>query len=259
MDERKLAAALHGLGLGGLRFLSSTGSTNDEALAWAAEGAKDLSLVFADEQTAGRGREGRKWFTPPGSALAFSLILRPTGLERELVGRYSGLGALALVRALEKKPGIRAQIKWPNDVLINEKKAAGILVETVWLGDEVDSVVLGMGVNVAPESVPPPEGLNFPATCVQTEGVIAIPRLVLLKNLLAELISLRASLASDEFLQAWEAALAFRGQTIRVWVGEMEPVSGEIAGLEADGGLRVRLDTGEIRAIRFGEVHLRPL
>jgi BirA family transcriptional regulator, biotin operon repressor / biotin---[acetyl-CoA-carboxylase] ligase len=258
MDEGKLKAVLRELALGSLRFLPSIGSTNDEALAWATAGAKDLSLVVSDEQTAGRGRMGRKWFTPPGSALAFSLIIRPQGQEREAVGRFSGLGALALVGAL-KKHEVTAQIKWPNDVLIGEKKTAGILVETIWMGAEVDSVVLGMGVNVTPESVPPSEGLNFPATCVQSEGPSALPRFDLLKNLLAELISLRASLASDGFLRAWESALAFRGRTVRVWVGEPEPILGQVLGLETDGSLRLRTARGEIRVIRFGEVHLRPL
>ncbi len=78
MDEQELRAKLSNLRLGGLRYFESIGSTNDEALTWAAAQAPDLCLVTAEEQTAGRGRSGRKWFTPPGSALAFSLALRPT-------------------------------------------------------------------------------------------------------------------------------------------------------------------------------------
>ncbi|RPH62086.1 MAG: biotin--[acetyl-CoA-carboxylase] ligase [Chloroflexi bacterium] len=253
-----LTKILSGLPLGGLRFYETVGSTNDEALAWAADGAKDLSLVVADEQTLGRGRLGRKWFTPPGAALAFSLIIRPRGVERENIGLFSGLGALALVDALEKH-GIVAEIKWPNDVLIRRRKSAGILAETVWLGNEVDSVVLGMGVNVTFESVPPLEGLNFPATCIESEGAISLPRFDLLKNLLEELIEWRPRLASGELIQAWESVLAFRGETVRVWEGKTEPITGQVAGLETDGSLRLRLNGGEIRVIRFGEVHLRPL
>jgi len=257
-EEIKLNAALREIALGGWRFFPTIGSTNDEALAWAATGAKDLSLVVADEQTAGRGRLGRKWFTPPGSALAFSLIMRLRGQEREVIGRYSGLAAQALVQVL-KKYGLIAQVKWPNDVLIGEKKTAGILVETVWTGDEVDSLVLGMGVNVTHQAVPPPEGLNFPATCLQSEGAGELPRFNLLKDWLAEIISLRANLASPGFMQTWEAALAFRERTVRVWMGETESLSGQILGLETDGSLRVRTAEGELRVIRFGEVHLRPL
>ncbi|MEI7848593.1 MAG: hypothetical protein WCK35_22515, partial [Chloroflexota bacterium] len=87
-----------------------------------------------------------------------------------------------------------------------------------------------------------------------------LPRFDLLKDLLAELISLRAALASDGFLRAWEAALAFRdARTVRVWVGETESISGQLLGLETDGSLRVGTPTGAIQIIRFGEVHLRPL
>ena len=84
MQEWEITAALADLPLGGLRFFETTGSTNEDALEWAASGARDLSLVVADEQTAGRGRAGRKWHTPRGAALALSLILRPTAIERTL-------------------------------------------------------------------------------------------------------------------------------------------------------------------------------
>jgi BirA family biotin operon repressor/biotin-[acetyl-CoA-carboxylase] ligase len=244
-------------GLSEIRYRPSLGSTNDEALAWASAGARDGSLVIADEQTSGRGRMGRKWFTPPGSALAFSLILRPKGAEREKVGLFSGLGALALVDAL-KAYGIAAQVKWPNDVLIQRKKVAGILVETVWLGTEVDSVVLGMGVNVTPDSVPPPEGLNFPATCIQAEGQTPIPRADLIRTLLEAIRRRRAMLASETFLRDWESALAFRSETVRVWVSEAESVTGQVRGLEADGSLQLGLPDANVKVIRFGEVHLRP-
>jgi len=258
MDEKTFRKTLSGLPITSVRYFSQIGSSNDLALAWAADGAPDLSLIYADEQTTGRGRMGRSWFTPPGSALAFSLILRPEGGERENIGLFSGLGALALVGVLKKR-GITAQIKWPNDVLINRRKVAGILVETVWMGAEADSVVLGMGVNVRPESVPPSEALNFPATCVQSEMPTPVERFDLLRDLLAELIAWRPKLASDEFLRAWEESLAFRGENVRVEMGVAEPIIGQIVGLETDGSLRLSLSGGEIRAVRFGEVHLRPL
>ena len=258
MDENTFRKLLSDLPLKSLRYFEQIGSSNDEALAWAADGAPDLSLVYAEEQTSGRGRMGRAWFTPPGAALAFSLILRPKEIERENIGLFSGLGALALVSAL-RKYGIAAQVKWPNDVLINRRKTAGILVETVWMGAEAESVVLGMGINVAPESVPPPEMLNFPATCILSEAPTPVERFDLLHSLLAELISLRPRLASEAFLRAWDESLAFRGETVQVWAGEAEPILGQVAGLETDGSLRLSLGGGEIRGVRFGEVHLRPL
>lgn len=254
----ELQAALQGLLPGGLRYFPSIGSTNDEALAWAAAGAPDGSLVFADEQTHGRGRMGRRWLTPPGSALAFSLILRPRLAERDQTALFSGLGALALVDALQTF-GLRAQIKWPNDVLLNGKKTAGILVETVWVGMDVESVILGIGVNVHPESVPPPEGLNYPATCIHAEGPNPIPRLTLLTALLQALLRRRETLLEASFRRDWEAALAFRGETVRVWISPEETLLGRILGLEADGSLRLGLPDGREQVIRFGEVHLRPV
>lgn len=255
--ESQLRAAVDGLLPGGLRFFASIGSTNDEALAWASSGAPDFSLIVADEQTSGRGRMGRSWFTPPGAALALSLILHPTPAERERIGLFSGLGALALVDAL-RSFGIAAQVKWPNDVLIRRKKTAGILVETVWLGMDVESVILGIGVNVHPESVPPPEGLTYPATCIHAESPHPIPRITLLQSLLEAIRRRRAALQTESFLRDWESALAFRGESARVWINQEQTLTGTILGLESDGSLRLGLPDGLTNIIRFGEVHLRP-
>jgi BirA family biotin operon repressor/biotin-[acetyl-CoA-carboxylase] ligase len=258
MDQNTLRAALRDLALGGLRFFAAVDSTNDEALAWAASRAADLSLVVADAQTSGRGRLGRTWFTPAGTALAFSLVMRLSAAERGNIGRFSGLGALALVNALDGL-GLKAQVKWPNDVLIARRKLAGILVETVWSGDEIDSLVLGMGVNVFPGSLPPSQDLNFPAVCVQSELATIITRESLLRDILAALQQLRKRLASEEFLQSWQSALAFRGETVQVWQGSELPLRGELLGLNPDGALLIKTSSGETRAVNFGEVHLRPL
>src|SRR5664279_6508775 len=113
-----LQSILTGLPLGGLRYFDSIGSTNDDALAWARAGAPDFSLVVADAQTAGRGRLLRRWITNPGSALAFSLVLRPSTQESECLPRFSPLGAVAVRQALADLFGLPAEIKWPNDVLL---------------------------------------------------------------------------------------------------------------------------------------------
>src|ERR1044071_7260555 len=162
MNQTELKKALAQLPLGDVRYFDSIGSTNNEALAWAASGVRDLSLVIAEEQTAGRGRLDRKWFTPRGTALAFSLILRPTPEEKPYLTRVVGLAALAVADSLRTR-GLVAQIKWPNDVLLNGRKVSGILVESVWSGEEVDCVVTGIGMNVLKDSVPSTELLQFPA------------------------------------------------------------------------------------------------
>ena len=264
MHNIDLETALRDFALGGLRFFEIVGSTNDEALAWAASGARDASLVVADAQSSGRGRDGRKWTSQPGAGLAFSLILRPTQAERELVGRFAGLASLALVDSLARR-GLAAEVKWPNDVLIGRRKSAGVLVEAVWTGAEVESLVIGMGVNVAPGSLPPAAELSFPATCVETELGGPVPRYALLRELLTSLFELRAGLTSDAFLARWEQALAFRGEQVQIWQGRDrqgefsgQAFMAELIGLEHDGSLRVRLGSGETRRVHFGEVRLRP-
>jgi BirA family biotin operon repressor/biotin-[acetyl-CoA-carboxylase] ligase len=206
MDEKQLRKSLSDLPLGGFRFYQQTGSTNDVALAWATEGAADLSLVVADEQTSGRGRLGRRWLTPPGTALALSLILHPNPSERDRFSLFSGLGSLALTQILSER-GLPAQIKWPNDVLISGRKTAGILVEAVWMGDQVESVVIGVGVNVLADSIPSSSEVQFPATSIHSEGLI-IDRIELLHDFLSRLISLRQQLGNEGFIQEWEKALA---------------------------------------------------
>jgi len=259
VDEQSVKQFLSDLGLGEIRYFDRIGSTNDAALAWAAEGAPDLALVIADEQTAGRGRAGRKWYTPTGAALAFSLILLPLPDEGEAIPMFTALGALAVTQMLREKHGLRAEIKWPNDVLLNRRKVCGILAEAVWLGSEVESVVLGIGVNVYTAAVPPPELLVFPTTSLQTEAGQIFERLSLLRDILAVLLAWRSRIGTDEFLKAWEENLAFRGEQIEVWAEGSAPRFGQVEGLDSDGGLRLRSPQGEVFSVHFGEVHLRPV
>ena len=155
MNQSLLETRLADLPLGGIRYFERIGSTNDEAAAWLKQGCPDLALVVADAQSAGRGRAGRKWFTPPGAGLAFSLVLRAGDATRQLLAqgntaRLNGLGALAVCQALQEQHSLPAQIKWPNDVIVNGRKLAGVLAEAHWLGSELSAVVLGIGINLAP-------------------------------------------------------------------------------------------------------------
>jgi BirA family biotin operon repressor/biotin-[acetyl-CoA-carboxylase] ligase len=271
MNHNELKKILSKLPLGDIRYFDSIGSTNNEALAWATSGAKDLSLVIADEQTAGRGRLNRKWFTPKGTALAFSLILRPSAEEKLHLTRIVGLAALALVDSLQKR-GLVAQIKWPNDVLLSGRKVAGILVESVWSGEEIDCVIIGIGTNVLKAAVPSADLLQFPATSLEESLGPAVERPKVLHDILASLLALRLHLVADSFITAWEKALAFRGEQVQVEVrveaseltgepgrsdGET-PISGKLLGLESDGSLRLSAEDGKSMTVRFGDVRLRP-
>jgi BirA family transcriptional regulator, biotin operon repressor / biotin---[acetyl-CoA-carboxylase] ligase len=258
MNKTQLERDLSSLPLSAIRYFDTIGSTNNEALAWASQGASDLSLVLADEQTEGRGRMNRRWFTPPHSALAMSLILRPTTIERAHPARTTGLLALSLAESLLKL-NLIPQIKWPNDVLLRGRKVAGILVETTWTGEELDAIVLGMGVNVLNASVPTADQVLYPATSIETELEYPIDRIELLKDIFVRVLNWRPNLETDAFLKSWEGCLAFRGQQVQVEVGSAKPVIGELLGLDSDGGLRLRDEHGKSIIVQFGEVHLRPV
>ena len=257
MDEHELRKAISNFPLGGLRYFRKTGSTNDVALAWAAEGAPDLAMVYAEEQTSGRGRGVRHWFTPPGTALAFSLVLRPLAGEELSVPLFSGLGAIAVCEVLERH-GLHPEIKWPNDVLINRRKACGVLVEAIWMGDKTDCIILGMGVNVKSGSVPLAAQLNFPATSIEVELNKTVDRLDLLRDIFYSLRYWRGLLTKDVFLVAWEKYLAFRGEQVEILAEGIPMRTGKVEGLEREGSLRLRSNDGHVFRVQFGEVHLRP-
>ncbi len=258
MDEPALRRILSDIPLGGLRFFQQVGSTNDTALAWAAEGAPDLALVCADEQTSGRGRNHRRWFTPPGTALAFTLINRPSTTEEQSIPLFSGLGALAVCEALGLR-GLHPEIKWPNDVLLHRLKVCGILAEAVWLGDKVDAIILGIGVNVTPAAIPPSEQLNFPATSLEAELGKSVDRLPLLRDILQALLYWRSLLSKDVFPTAWEKYLAFKGEQVEIQTEGVAASKGQIEGIERDGSLRLRSLDGKVFTVQFGEVHLHPV
>ena len=258
MNQTEIERELSSLPLSALRYFDTIGSTNDEALAWASQDAPDFSLVIADEQTSGRGRMDRKWFTPPGAALALSLILRPTNVERAHPSRMTGLLALALVESLLQL-GLAPQIKWPNDVLLAGRKVAGILVESSWVGARLDAMILGMGVNVLNAAIPPADQLLFPATSIETELGHTVERSSLLREILTSVHGWRPNLGTDAFLKAWDENLAFHGQQVQVEGRSGDPIIGELLGLEADGSLRLQNELNRSITVRFGEVHLRPL
>ncbi len=260
VSQPALENALAGLRLGRVEYLPQVGSTNDRAAALAAEGAPDFSLVMADEQTAGRGRAGRQWFTPPGSALALSVLIRPTIAEATGdLSRFSALGALAVCQALELSFGLSPEIKWPNDVLLSGRKVCGVLAEAAWNGTALEALVLGVGVNVCPGAVPPPDFLRFPAASL--EEVIGKPvnRLGLLRAVVESLLAWRAVLPSEEFIAAWDQRLAWRGQRVQLIQAGTPPITGRLLGLNASGHLHLQTISGASQYFQAGELSLRPV
>jgi BirA family biotin operon repressor/biotin-[acetyl-CoA-carboxylase] ligase len=212
----------------------STDSTNERARELAAGGAPHGTLVTADHQTAGRGRQGRAWIAAPGSALLMSVVLR-RGNE--------ALPLAAAVAVCEALP-MRALVKWPNDIWIGGRKVAGILVE----GRPLEGwAVLGVGVNVSASGLPPE--LQDVATSLRREGLNSSNEEVL-GRLLASLDRWLARPA-PEVLAAWRTRDALRGETVR-WTGG----SGQAAGVDDSGALLVDTASGRV-ALDAGEVHLQ--
>jgi BirA family biotin operon repressor/biotin-[acetyl-CoA-carboxylase] ligase len=214
--------------------LRATDSTNERARELAAAGAVHGTLVTAGEQSAGRGRQGRTWSAPAGRALLMSLVLRDP----------PGLLPLAAAVAVADVAGEEARIKWPNDVLIADRKVAGILVEG---RPQEGWAVLGIGLNVAVRQQDLPAELHATAAGLGGEPRDVEPALA---NVLAALERALA-LPAAELLDAWRARDALLGRRISWSRGE-----GTAAGLDGEGRLVVDLDGGGHVALDAGEVHL---
>jgi len=259
MDEQTLRSGLADLPIPAMQYFDNLPSTNDLALDWAENGAPDFSLVAADSQSAGRGRLGRRWVTRAGAALAFSLVLRPSPLETAHLALFSPLAGLAVSLALEKLYSLQPMIKWPNDVLLERKKVAGILAEAAWQGQKVNGVILGIGINVASSSVPPAHELLFPATSVEQETGQAVDRIRLLRSVLEEVLAWRLTLGSARFMQAWEQRLAFRGEWVEASQLGKAALHGQVVRIDQDGNLIIVDNRGKEISITAGDIHLRPV
>ncbi len=233
---------------------SIIGSTNDEAKRLASLGEPDGTLVVADSQTAGRGRSGRQWVTPPGAAIAMSLILRPA-IPSFQITQVALLGGLAVLEGIEQATGLTAQLKWPNDVLINGRKVAGVLAEAAFTGDKLESVVLGIGVNV--NAGPPLDlKLEYPATCLAAEAGHPLEREPLVNAILAAFDARYRQLGTAALRQAWAKHLAMLGKKVKV-IGPGETVVGALEGVTDEGAVVILLESGERRIVLAGDVHLR--
>ena len=217
-----------------------TDSTNERAKELAAVGAPHGTLVTADEQSAGRGRQGRSWVAPPGRALLMSVVLH--------VDERTPLAPLAAAVALCHAFPVADGIKWPNDVWVGGRKVAGILIE----GRPQDGwAVLGIGLNVATERDEFPDDLRDTATSLRAAGAeVESPRDAL--DALLPMLDAWLDAPADAVLNEWRERDALRGRPI-AWNGG----SGVAAGVDGDGSLLVETAEG-VQALRSGEVHLRP-
>lgn len=259
MDMNQLTEALSTTPVSAIRAYDTIGSTNDEALAWADDGAADFSLVIADEQTKGRGRFDRRWVTRPGSSLAFSLILKPSPSEIQHLSLFAPLCGLAIHDAIQTLFNIEPQIKWPNDILIKRQKCCGILVEAAWTNDSPNAVVLGIGINITRDSVPPADGQLFSAACLEDFVQTPVNRLKVLEQVLSDIQKWRGQLASPLFFEHWTKHLAFIGEQVMIVQSEKQSIIGIEKGIDPKGNLILQLENKVEKAFEVGDVHLRPL
>lgn len=259
MDISLWKERLADLPLGDIHLYTEVDSTNLAAVEKIKAGAPPFSIVVADSQTEGKGRLGRTWVTRAGKALALSWILypEPGRLQPETLGMVSGLAPVALAEVLREVYGLKAEIKWPNDVLVDGKKAAGVLVDVRWNGCAVTDVVLGIGVNVASGSVPPPDELKFPATSLEEAAGEEISRLDLLIQTMESLLKWYSRLMEPSFIQTWDAMLAFKGQQVRLTTERGVQGEGKVVGISDDGSLMLISETGQKTEYHSGEIQLR--
>jgi BirA family transcriptional regulator, biotin operon repressor / biotin---[acetyl-CoA-carboxylase] ligase len=233
-----------------LEIVARTGSTNDDARQRAAAGAADGHTIVADTQNAGRGSRGRQWSSPPGQDLYVSIVARVPVALAQLPPLTLAVG-LAVAEAVDATLGDdgrghssgRARVKWPNDVWIDERKVAGILIEGASTGHHLESVVIGIGLNVNRRAFP--EGLDTPATSLQLAAKAGNPELnrsdVLATLLLAveRWVDRFVAHGVDPIVNALDQRLALRGERVRC-----DERIGTLAGVARSGALRLRTENG---------------
>lgn len=228
----------------------SVTSTNDLARAAARRDWPGRSVFVADYQTAGRGRQGRSWSAPPRTGLLFSVLLRPRDTAPYI---HTMLASVAVCEAIERLVGLEPAIKWPNDVLVDDRKVAGILAEATDDGAE-RTVVVGIGINVrtTPEmlaELPTASSLSIAAGWPVPRGDL----LVLILERMDAWLALPSDRASRELWSARERRLWRRRQRVRVREGQAD-LEGIVLGVGLDGTLRLRTADGSERRVVVGEI-----
>jgi BirA family biotin operon repressor/biotin-[acetyl-CoA-carboxylase] ligase len=240
-----------------IRVFQETTSTNDVIDKLARDGVKEGVVVFADSQTRGRGRLGRKWMSPAKRGLWFSVLLRPD-LRPQEITRLTVASATALRRAIESQTGLRPEIKWPNDILVYGKKVAGILLELSAELDHVKYVVLGIGVDVNLNPGDFPAELRKVATSLKAELDRPVSRPDLAVAILRELDNDYARIEAGRFValaDEWQEHGTTIGRDVVIRMGNRQ-IRGRAESLGEDGELLVRTEHGRLERIVGGNVTL---
>jgi BirA family biotin operon repressor/biotin-[acetyl-CoA-carboxylase] ligase len=238
-----------------IHVFQETTSTNDVAARLARGGTAEGAVVFAESQTKGRGRMGRPWISPAGKGLWFTVLLRPDIPPQETT-RLTVAAATALSRAITLQTGLRPEIKWPNDILIRGRKVAGILTEMHAELDQVQEVLLGIGMDVNLAADDLPESLRRTATSLKIETGQKVNRAELAVAAMRELDRDYQAVAEGQFAglaEQWEERCTTVGCQVAIRVGD-RVIRGRAESLDDDGALLVRGAHGHLERIVGGDV-----
>ena len=259
----ELTRAAGPLGIFGRRvhWLDTTTSTNDAAAHLAESGAAEGTIVAADAQTAGRGRLGRAWFSPPGAGLYVSIVLRPSGdlsTRRNPSAFLTLASGVAIAEGVRTSTGLPAEIKWPNDVMIGRRKLAGILAEAAARGGRLQHVIVGFGVNLQNTSFP--RELADRATSIEAETSRQADRAQILTQILIAFSARYRDLQAGRFdaiLSAWRALSPSLPSSWVEWDTAAGVMRGRAEDIDEHGALMVRvghnlerLVAGEVRWVQ---------
>jgi len=239
-------------------WVGETGSTNDDLVAAARQGAPDGTVLVADHQTSGHGRRGRTWEAPARSSLLVSILLRPDLGPDDLHLVTTAVG-VAAAEAVTEELAVPVGLKWPNDLLGitatgEERKLGGILAEAVWDGDRLDAVVVGLGLNVHWPHLVPVE-LDGIAVALNHLTDEAVDRGDLLVALLLRLEEMVSDLPAAGLQHRWNALTLTIDRDVRVELADGRVVEGVAEGITASGRLLVETDTGDVEEVTAGDVH----
>lgn len=240
-----------------LSYLKETDSTNNDAKRCMEEGGVHGTLIVAERQTAGRGRRGKLWESPEGTAVYMTIGMRPE-FAPDKVSMLTLVMALSVAEAIEEQSGLEAGIKWPNDVVVNKRKVCGILTEMILEAEYIRCVVTGVGINVNQAAMP--EEIAQTATSLFIEKGEKLSRAALIESVMRHFENnydrFIDSLDLSELKEAYEARLANKDQLVRVLdpKGEYEGIA---RGIRCTGELIVELPDGIVREVYAGEVSVR--
>lgn len=236
-----------------VRFYQSTPSTMDDAAQWARDGAEEGAVVVAETQTASRGRQGRRWVSDAGN-LYFSVLFRPDAAALPLL---SPLAGVAVARAVRRVAGLYPTIKWPNDLIIDGRKVAGILAESALSGSRIDYAIVGVGVNIALEVSADPEIAGTAASLNQLAGA-EVDRAELLRRILQHMDALYLDLHRRRSpILEWRRWLDTIGK--RVTVAHYDTAQTGLAeDIDDAGNLILRTDAGNLLTLAAGDITLHP-